>query len=99
MPHRPPHRHVPPSAITSFIDRARIDQLLAPWLPDAADREFVLRCILDEGPAHHRGANYVLLALLVRISDETGRQENAEAAASRSTSADPATEMTTVIQP
>jgi hypothetical protein len=33
-------------------------------VPDAADRAFVVRCLLDEGPAHHRGANYVLLALL-----------------------------------
>lgn len=60
----PPHRRTPPSAIASFIDRPRIDRLLTPWVPDAADRAFVLRCLLDEGPAHHRGANYVLLALL-----------------------------------
>jgi cell division protein FtsW (lipid II flippase) len=45
-------------------------------------------------------ANYVLLALLVRISDETGRQEAAAAVeAATSTSADDPTAMTTVIQP
>lgn len=60
----PHHRHVPSSAITGFVDQARIDALLAPWLPDASARAFVVRCILGEGPAHHRGANFVLLALL-----------------------------------
>lgn len=61
----PPHsRRVPASAINGFVDRARIDVLLAPWVPDAQDRAFVVRCLLDEGPAHHRGANYVILALL-----------------------------------
>lgn len=60
----PPPRHVPSSAIAAFIEPARIDALLASWVPDAQDRAFVLRCLLQEGPAHHRGANFVLLALL-----------------------------------
>lgn len=67
MPPRPPHeRHVPSSAIASFIDPARIDALLAPWVPEQEARAFVVRCILGEGPAHHRGANFVLLSLLGR---------------------------------
>src|SRR5688500_13898566 len=65
-------RHVPSSAITGFIDRGRIDALLAPWIPDPAGRAFVVRCMLDEGPAHHRGANYVLLALLGRLLEPGG---------------------------
>ena len=74
MPGKPPPvRHVPSSAIASFIDRGRIDRLLAPWVPDAADRAFVVRCLLDEGPAHHRGANYVLLALLDELIGAGGR--------------------------
>lgn len=67
MPKRPPHhRHVPSSAIASLLEhgRSRLDALLKPWVEDEEDRRFILRCILDEGPAHHRGANYVLLALL-----------------------------------
>lgn len=67
MPRRPPHhRHVPSSAIASLLERgrSRLDAVLAPWVEDEEDRRFILRCILDEGPAHHRGANYVLLALL-----------------------------------
>jgi hypothetical protein len=68
MPPRPPHeRHVPSSAISGFIEPQRIEALLAPWLPDAQARAFVVRCILSEGPAHHRGANYVLLSLLGRV--------------------------------
>lgn len=61
------HRHVPSSAITGFVDQARIDALLAPWVPDDAARAFVVRCILGEGPAHHRGASFVLLALLGQL--------------------------------
>ncbi len=45
----------------------RISAALAPWVPDDADREFVVRVILDEGPAHHRGSSYVLLALLAEL--------------------------------
>lgn len=62
-----PSRHVPSSAITAFVQHARLEALLAPWVPDAHDREFVVRCMLDEGPAHHRGANWVLLALLGQL--------------------------------
>lgn len=68
MPPRPPHeRHVPSSAISGFIDASRISALIEPWVPDAQSREFVVRCLLGEGPAHHRGANYVLLRLLGQV--------------------------------
>lgn len=65
MPPRPPHhRHVPSSEISGFIDAAKIERLLQPWVPQQEARAFVTRCLLGEGPAHHRGANYVLLMLL-----------------------------------
>jgi hypothetical protein len=68
MPPRPPHeRHVPSSAISGFIEPHQIEALLTPWVPDAAERAFVVRCLLAEGPAHHRGANYVLLRLLGQV--------------------------------
>jgi hypothetical protein len=65
------HR-IPPAAAASFIDSARIDALLAPIVPDDHDRAFVVRCILDEGPKHHRGANYVLLSLLGALLEAVG---------------------------
>lgn len=67
--HKPPHhqRHA-----TAFIDLEALERSLAPWLPDDAERAFVLRCVLEEGPAHHRGANYVLLTLLARLADRLG---------------------------
>ncbi len=67
----PPHRghHARDRTLERFVDRKRIDRLLAPWVPDADDRAFVLRCLLDEGPAHHRGANWILLALLGELAD------------------------------
>ncbi|HEY8040874.1 MAG TPA: hypothetical protein VIF15_13810 [Polyangiaceae bacterium] len=73
----PPHRNAPSAA---FIDPARVDALLAEAVPDDEDRAFVVRCILGEGPAHHRGANYVLLRLLGMIVDRLG---GADAAALR----------------
>jgi hypothetical protein len=73
-------RHVPSSAITGFIDRRRIEALLSPWVPDPAAREFVVRCMLGEGPAHHRGANYVLLALLGLLLEKGGPVERAPGA-------------------
>lgn len=76
MPH-PPHRHhphprIPSSAISAFIDASRIDALLASCIPDPGDRAFIVRCLLGEGPAHHRGANYVLLALLGLLMEKIG---------------------------
>lgn len=53
-----------------FIDAARVDALLEPILPDSEDRAFVVRCLLGEGPVHHRGANYVLLMLLGKLVDK-----------------------------
>jgi hypothetical protein len=66
---RPP-RHPRPGARATklgFIDRDAISALLAPFVPDTGERAFVVRCLVDEGPAHHRGANYVLLRLLGRL--------------------------------
>jgi hypothetical protein len=65
----PPHRSAPS---TAFIDASRVDAILASAVPDAEDRAFVVRCILGEGPAHHRGANYVLLQLLGLLVDRLG---------------------------
>jgi hypothetical protein len=56
----------------TFVDTARVDALLADVVPDAEDRAFVVRCILGEGPVHHRGANYVLLMLLGKLVDKLG---------------------------
>lgn len=65
----PPHRNAPSVA---FIDPSRIDAVLAGAVPDDEDRAFVVRCILGEGPTHHRGANYALLRLLGMIVDRLG---------------------------
>jgi hypothetical protein len=61
-----------PSAAAAFIDSPRLDALLAGVVPDDQDRAFVVRCILGEGPAHHRGANYVLLVLLGKVVEGLG---------------------------
>jgi hypothetical protein len=66
------HRHAAASAVARVLDFGRIDALLAPWVPDARERAWVTRCILDEGPAHHRGANYAILALLGRLVEAGG---------------------------
>lgn len=73
--HSPPHhRHVPSSAVSGFVDEARLDALLVPWVPDEAARDFLVRCVVREGPAHHRGANYVLLSLLGEVARRVGAQ-------------------------
>lgn len=63
---------MPASRALRFIDSQGVDALLAPLVPDAADRAFVRRCILEEGPIHHRGANYVLLTLMARLAEQLG---------------------------
>jgi hypothetical protein len=59
-------------AVLDAADRGRISQGLAPWLPDAGDRDFLLRCMLNEGPQHHRASNAVLLRLLVDVAALVG---------------------------
>jgi hypothetical protein len=63
-------------ADTAFIDAEALGKALAPWLPDAAERDFVLRCVFDEGPAHHRGSNAVLLGLLLKLAEKLDRVMN-----------------------
>jgi hypothetical protein len=41
--------------------------MLTRWVPEAEDRQFIARCLLRSGPAHHRGANFVLLSLLDEV--------------------------------
>jgi hypothetical protein len=64
--------HRTPSGTAAFIDSSRLDALLKAVVPDDQDRAFVVRCVLGEGPAHHRGANYALLMLLGRVVDALG---------------------------
>ena len=71
-PHDPLHGHIPASRVLSFVDETRLDHLLEPLVPDAHDRKFVLRCLIGEGPLHHRGANYLLLALLGKALEAHG---------------------------
>jgi hypothetical protein len=63
---------VPSSAVNRFVDLGRVEALLAPWLPDPEARAFVVRCMLGEGPAHHRGSSWVLLALLGELVARRG---------------------------
>ena len=63
--HHHHHKHDP--RLSTFLDRARIERALEGFVPDKDDRDFVVRCLLEEGPAHHRGSNWVLLALLAEL--------------------------------
>lgn len=56
----------------TLLSPERLEPLLAAFVPDPADRAFVLRCILDQGPVHHRGANFALLALVSAVLERTG---------------------------
>jgi hypothetical protein len=62
----------PSRANAASGQRSEIEALLAPWLADPIDRAFVARCIVDEGPEHHRTASYALLRLLGLALDAAG---------------------------
>jgi hypothetical protein len=64
--------HTPTSASRAVLRRQDIEALLAPWVPDANDRAFVARCIVDEGPIHHRVSSVALLRLLGRALEAAG---------------------------
>lgn len=72
----PLHHHlqarVAASEIGQALDPGRLDRALASWLPEAGERAFVVRCILGEGPIHHRGASYALIALAGAIAERVG---------------------------
>jgi hypothetical protein len=78
------HDHVPLPAISALIQPAPIDALLTRFIEDPEERAFVARCILDAGPAHHRGANYVILRLLAqaleRLEETAAPKEGPESA-------------------
>ncbi|MEO7327121.1 MAG: hypothetical protein ABI193_00990 [Minicystis sp.] len=60
------------SAITAAIHPERLEAALQPWVPDAEDRAFVVRCILGEGPMHHRGASFAILGVLAILVEAAG---------------------------
>jgi hypothetical protein len=66
-PHKHHKRHPPASRALRFVDRPSLDRLLSTLVPEKNDREFVARCLIDEGPLHHRGANFLLLQLLGKV--------------------------------
>jgi hypothetical protein len=70
MPPPPPPHH--PAASAAFIDPSRVDALLRPFVADPEARAFVVRCLLGEGPTHHRGSNFVLLSLLGQVLEKVG---------------------------
>lgn len=67
----PPRKRPPASDALYFVRREVLDDVLTVLVPDPADRSFVLRCLLDEGPLHHRGSNYLILALLGKLLKAT----------------------------
>ncbi|WP_240807719.1 hypothetical protein [Polyangium spumosum] len=77
--HHGPHHHpppprppLPPSTIRAFLPPQRLETLLASCIPDPADRAFVARCILEQGPTHHRGASFALLSIVSLLLERTG---------------------------
>lgn len=73
----PPHHHhhhdrAAASAIALVLDADRLTRILEPWVPDAGERTFLVRCIIGEGPIHHRGASYALIAMAGAIAERLG---------------------------
>jgi hypothetical protein len=55
------------SAMIAFIRTEPIEELLKYFVPTESDRKYLARCLIDSGPSHHRGANFVLLSLLAKV--------------------------------
>jgi hypothetical protein len=85
------HRSVPISTMNSVIQPERLSALLEPWLPDATDRAFIVRCIALEGPIHHRGASYALLRLLGAALAEASAADDSRPGGATSDAAERAT--------
>lgn len=70
-PHHP-HDRAAASAIALVLDADRLARILEPWVPDVGERTYMVRCIIGEGPIHHRGASYALIALAGAIAERLG---------------------------
>lgn len=62
----------PKGGRTVALDAGAIEAALVEIVPDARDRAFVLRCVLEEGPRHHRVASWALLRMLAAVLAEVG---------------------------
>jgi hypothetical protein len=60
------------AGLASVVRTSDVAALLAPWIADEEDREFVARCLTTEGPSHHRVASFALLKLLAEALDAAG---------------------------
>lgn len=56
------------TALSSAADADQLAEALRPVIADPRDRAFVVRCILDEGPVHHRASSWALLMLASEIA-------------------------------
>lgn len=74
-PHHGPKAHGGRRGVA--LDAGAIDAALVAIVPDARDRAFVLRCVLEEGPRHHRVASWALLRLLAAVLAEVGGADEA----------------------
>lgn len=68
-PHR--HRHSL-SSLAHVAQAPALEDALRLVVPDPRDRAFVARCILGEGPAHHRAASWALVALAAEVARRVG---------------------------
>lgn len=64
-----------------MADAQRLEDALALVISDPRDRAFVARCILSEGPAHHRAASWTLCVVAAEAAARAGARprEHAEA--------------------
>lgn len=78
MPHVPRHL-LSTSAMLAFIRTEPIEELLKYFVPTESDRKYLARCLIDSGPSHHRGANFVLLSLLAKVLQHLPQSARAQA--------------------
>lgn len=57
---------------SSIVAKDDVAALLKPLVSDAEDLDFVARCIVTEGPLHHRLASFALLKLLALAMESAG---------------------------
>lgn len=68
----PADRRDPVTDAERWLDVSRLEPVLERWIPDAADRRFVARILVEGGPIHHRGATFALLRLLDAVLTRAG---------------------------